>query len=379
MIRKAALALAMLPVLAHAIEPLRPSDLPPQQEEERNLWFASRDVNDGIRKSGMEHADPKLQSYVQGVLDRLYPEWSGKLVVRLIDQPDYNAFALPNATLYIHTGLLANLENEAQLATVLGHEAAHVIMRHGLQQKRSVNSTLVFASVVTVVNPLIGLLAQVGGVSSIYGFSRDHEREADRIGFERLAAAGYSLPESVRVFELLDEEARALDVKQPVFFASHPALQERIKSFQELIAKQPAGQPAGDLGRERFLAAIGDLRERGLQMQIGAGRYGPVLALLREGKDLSTYPPYVAFYRGEAYRLRRQDGDDGKALDAYREAIRNAPEFALSYRGVGQITYRQGNKAEAKEALLTYLAHRPDADDRAFIQDMLDTINEETK
>ena len=90
-----------------------------------------------IQRSGQRYEDRRATAYLQGVMDRLYPEFKGKIHVHLYDFTQLNAFALPNGSVYFNIGLLARIGNEAQLAAVLGHEAAHFVEKHSFRERVS--------------------------------------------------------------------------------------------------------------------------------------------------------------------------------------------------------------------------------------------------
>jgi predicted Zn-dependent protease len=208
-------------------------------DEEKRLWDGSHDFDVAMQKSGQVLDDPAATRYLQEIMDRLYPEFRGAIRVKIARSPHLNAFALPNGSIYFHLGLLARLDNEAQLATVLAHEGAHFVRKHSFQQRNTIISSSLFATATALVGiPIIG---DVIANSSIYGFSRDLERDADRIGYERLLKAGYDPRESYKAFEHLAAEVRALEIKEPFFFSTHPKFEERIISYKELVAAHPPG------------------------------------------------------------------------------------------------------------------------------------------
>ena len=104
-------------------------------EDESRLWDRSADERKRLERSGLLHEDEDLALYVTEVALRVQPQNTRTplpLSVKILRDPRINAFALPDGTIYLHTGMLARMENEAQLATVLGHEMAHVFRRHAL-------------------------------------------------------------------------------------------------------------------------------------------------------------------------------------------------------------------------------------------------------
>lgn len=333
--------------------------------EEQRLWLAADQFDQNLELGGYLYKDPAIQAYMQAILDKLYPQYKGVMRVRVNNAPSLNAFALPNGSIYINTGMLARLENEAQVATVLAHEGAHFIMRHGWQQNRNTKTT---AAVSLSLGLLTGVpaLSQLAAVSSIYGFSRELEREADAIGFARLKAAGYDVEESYATFEYLLEEVKALDIDEPFFFSSHPRLTERIESFKALSAES-AGE-GGYTGEADYKRVAALLKIETLRAYLAMGRYQSVFIMLDEAKELATYPAYAPFFLGEAYRLRDQDGDKPLAEAAYLKAIERSPQFADAHRALGIYYMKENEAVKARAYFDTYLHLAPEAADRAYIE-----------
>jgi predicted Zn-dependent protease len=330
--------------------------------EEKSLWQESDEFDQALMRAGKVNTDPALKAYLQGIMDRLYPEFRERLSVRLLDAQQLNAFALPNGSIYVNTGLVARLENEAQLATVLAHEGGHFTHRHALQQAESTRSTSTFALIVGMLGvPVVGDLI---ALSSMFGYSREHEREADEIGYQRLVAAGYAPKESIRTFQHLQSEIKAANIKEPFFYASHPKLQERIEHFTELVKNGKDGE----LGHERFMEMTAGVRLAALEADLAAYRYKQLILVLTDPVRRREYPPAVAYYLGEAYRLRNEAGDEDAAEREFSAALESAPEFAPTYRALGLLYYKRGDKARAAPLLHRYLELAPEAKDRGFVE-----------
>jgi predicted Zn-dependent protease len=303
-----------------------------------------------------------LSAYLQGIMDRLYPEFKDKLRVRLLNAQHINAFALPNGSIYVNAGLVARFENEAQLATVLAHEGAHFIHRHSLQQAERVRNATAFALVVGMLGvPLVG---NIVALSSMFGYSREHEREADEIGYRRLLAAGYAPRESIRTFEHLQAEIKAGDIKEPFFFASHPKLQERIDNFSELVKDADDGES----GRERFVETTAGLRLTSLEADLAAYRYRQIILILSNAEPRREYPPEASYYLGEAYRLRGEPGDEAAAEREFKLVIETVPRFAPVHRALGLLHLKRGDTARAAPLLRRYLELAPAAADRGHVE-----------
>ena len=352
----------------------RTMDIAELSPEEARLWHLSEEADRALRKSGSLLGDKAVDAYLQGVLDRLYPEFHGNLRIRAVRDPSLNAFALPNGSLYIHTGLIARLQNEAQLAAVLSHEGAHFVGRHGYRHSSAARSATAAMTVIQILGvPIVG---EVIALSSISGYSKEHEGEADDIGFQRLVKAGYDPREGARIFEYLMAEVKAADIQEPFFFSSHPKLAERLENYTRLAALRPAG---GETGGQRFMDTTGPLRVQALEADLSAGRYRSVILILEDPQRRHGYPLYVDYYLGEAYRLRDGEGDRANAEQSYLKAALVAPGFAPTDRGLGLLYMKAGDPVRARRHFEQYLAKAPAARDRAFIELYLDQMKQETK
>jgi predicted Zn-dependent protease len=333
--------------------------------EEQRVWYTARELDEQMEKADYLYEDAALQAYVRAVMQKLYPEYAGTINVRVVDSPSLNAFALPNGSIYINTGLLARLDNEAQMATVLAHEGVHFTHKHSLQQRRNMKSTTAFSTTFGMLTG-IPMLGDLMGASSIYGFSRDLEREADAEGFQRLQAAGYDVSQAPVTFEFLLAEVEALDIDEPYFFSTHPGLQERIDNFRALVKRH--GTAGGYRGEEAYQSHIGALRERLLADYLELGQYQSVLLILTEKDAFTRYPPTAWYYLGEAYRLRDEEGDADLAVKAYQTAVDRVPAFAPPYRALGLHAMKTGQSAQAVSWFNRYLELAPEAPDRAYIE-----------
>lgn len=357
--------LATTPAAADVMPWTSAADTQQRAPEESSLWHEADEFDQALARAGKVNPDPALTAYLQGIMDRLYPEFAGRLHVHLLNAQHINAFALPNGSVYVNAGLIARFQNEAQLATVMAHEGAHFTHRHSLQQAEMVKNASAFALVVAMLGvPLVGDLV---ALSSMFGYSQEHERQADEIGYQRLIAAGYDPRESVRAFEHLLAEVKAADIQEPFFFASHPKLQERIDSYSELTKNANGGETA----RERYLDTTAALRLASLDADLAAYRYKQLILVLSTPERRSEYPPEASYYLGEAYRQRGETGDAERAEAEYRSALEAAPQFAPPYRALGLLLYKRGDKALAAPLLQRYLELAPDAPDRGHIEHYL--------
>ena len=216
-------------------------------------------------KKGLVMHDPALQAFLDSVgkrvlANRPIPE-NVAFRFRALRDPMVNAFALPNGSIYVTTGLLALLENEAQLAGILGHETSHVFERHTYLENRSVRKkalTINILEIVASAAPVGGNLSQsvqifgasvqlaamIGSdviVATIYGYSRDMERQADSDGIAAMTAASYDPSAMARSFELLDHDSSLEYEPIQGFYRDHPKLSERREFAMQFSSAHRAG------------------------------------------------------------------------------------------------------------------------------------------
>jgi len=121
-----------------------------QTEEEKRLLARAKELDQELDRKGMLLETPALLNYVRSIGQPLVPKEAAGIVdfkFHILRSPVVNAFALPNGSIYLSVGLLARLENEAELAQVMGHEIAHVVLRHGLKVYETNRANIVAAHI----------------------------------------------------------------------------------------------------------------------------------------------------------------------------------------------------------------------------------------
>jgi predicted Zn-dependent protease len=203
-----------------------------------------------------------------------------------------------------------------------------------------------------------GIFAQLAALSSVYGYSRDLEREADQYAFKKILAAGYNVHESVAVFKKLRDETKAYKKKRrTTFFSSHPRMQERIDSFSKLL--KPIAKSTGTLNTYEYVNKTHDLRLAVLDLDLNYRRYQSVVLILENNENKTLYPDVTAFHLGEAYRLRGKKGDAERSRKAYLRAIKAKPDYAPPYHALGMYYMKTKQKSNAQEAFTKFLKLAP--------------------
>jgi predicted Zn-dependent protease len=307
--------------------------------------------------------------------------------VRVLLDPYANAFALPDGSVYLHSGLLAPLESEAQLAWVLGHELTHYVGRHALREQRAQQNrdtarqvtvatlAVIFAgasgnsfAAMDVANASNDLAEQVIAMQ-VAGYSRDLEREADARSLELLRAAGYEPSHALAALELLAADADASDSRIPYVYASHPKIQERIDSVRALLEDAPASADARRTGEEEFQQRVADLLPVNAELELATGARLP--AELELERYVRLRPADADGFRllAEAYRRAGPEREHvRRAAQTLERAASLAPDDARIQRELGLLYRELDDRGRAQASLSRYLVLAPAASDRAIIE-----------
>jgi predicted Zn-dependent protease len=255
--------------------PLQPATAQsaPRALSQSDIQQAAQQHQSVLEEFGGE-ADPKLTAYVAAVGRRIAGQTNvanaaDSYRITVLNSSVRNAFAVPGGYVYVTRDLVALMNNEDELAFVIGHEMGHVAARHG--QKRQTGNTLgtlgaVLAQVLTG-SDLVGQVASQVSQGLVLGYSRSQENEADVLGVRYIAAAGFDPFAAPRILSALGAaeglEATVTGRKQsqaPSWTRTHPLSQDRVRRTSALAAQaRPAGPTPATLstpGRDRFLAAI---------------------------------------------------------------------------------------------------------------------------
>lgn len=238
-----------------------------------NLFTKQQDVQLGqetaaqVRKQMHVVNDPFLNAYVNQVGQRLAgaqeaQESGFKFTFEVVADPSINAFALPGGPMFINTGLLKAVDDEAQLAGVMGHEMSHVILRHGTNQASKAELIELPVALAGGSNggSLMARLAQLGiglGANSVLlKFSRTAESQADLMGSHLMAEAGYNPMELARFFEELEAKTGKGGIQ---FLSDHPNPENRehaIEDEADRLPQQTYSYQTGQFAHMKQLVAV---------------------------------------------------------------------------------------------------------------------------
>jgi beta-barrel assembly-enhancing protease len=206
-----------------------------------------REMASEVEQESRVLKDPVVEEYINRVGQNLVRNSDAKVpfTIKVLDNDEVNAFALPGGFFFVDTGLILAADNEAQLAGVMAHEIAHVAARHATKNEtKSEIFNLVSIPLVFVGGPAGYAARQVLGLAmplSMLKFSRNAEREADKLGLEYQYAAGYDPDEFVKFFEKLEKGEQHHKNFLAKAFSTHPMTKDRVKrAQQEIEAYLPA-------------------------------------------------------------------------------------------------------------------------------------------
>jgi predicted Zn-dependent protease len=355
------------------------------EDDEKRLWLRSEEEQEVLNSSGLLYEDEELEVYLNEIAKKIQPPEVLEHIpfkVKVIENPHLNAFAYPNGTLYVHTGILARMENEAQLVTLLAHEMAHCTHRHALRQFRSTKNMTAFLATVQVtvgglgygIGDLATLLGAVGTLAAVTGYSRESETEADMEGMKRIVEAGYDPEEAPKLFIHLKKELEEDKRKEPFFFGTHPRLKERIKNYETFLKTEYQGKLEGMKNSEIFLEKIHRVIFENACLDLKVGRFKVAQRGAKKYLTMRPNDPKAYCVLGEICRQRREEGDTKKAKEHYQKAISIDQSYPDAHKGIGLIYYKEGERTLAKKSLELYLSLSPQASDRAYVEEYIEKL-----
>jgi len=405
------------------LEVLEQADLLDARLERDGLVFADESANAYLRRIGKSLIPRELE------LERV--SWR----FRILRDPQPNAFALPNGSIYVTTGLMTLIDNESQLAAIIAHELTHVMRRHTYVHNRSNRKKFMTMNVMAaigayapggIVGAVIMVVTTVAPfimVATIYGYSRDLEREADLKGIDMMISAEYPPEEMVNVMKLLDKDFEGENIR--LFYNDHPSLDERIKYLSGYLgARADKVTPQMELHRERaaYFQNVESVMRHDLQLAVNAGRARSAIYLAQRLVDFHPDSENL-FWLAESYRtlgprapqltereltnsakkdaakksLKRTAEEEERELlatpagkenwqrhqqmaeDLYRRALNAENPVPVAHRGLGMLYEKLERGSDAAAEYEKYLELSPSASDRARIQRRIETLKEKLK
>lgn len=321
------------------------------EEDERALWNEAKEQRAHLEKDGHLVTAPELTAYLNGILARLLldplPEEAPRPQVWVVRGTERNATTMADGTILVSTSLLATLENEAQLAGLLGHELGHFTARHNLLQKR-----FEAVSRSTVVRMQL---------------SRNNEAYCDRFSLDVVQRAGYDPRQTVQVLELTGEDADRRS--GPYEFRSHPFTEERLRDLQRALRVAPGESPKAAVRATEYAHAIVTVLPVAAEIELREGLVGRASSTIARLLALQPDSGRAYYLKAELIRLTAPEGRlAADARLAYEHAVELAPDDPDAVRALGLLYYDSGEVTRARPLLQTYLRLTPGAADRKLVE-----------
>lgn len=389
-----------------------------------------------IEEKGWIFDDPEVSAYVERVGQSVVPQSpieNVKWRFRVIRDPVPNAFALPNGSIYVNSGLLSRLENEAQLAGVLAHESTHVFNRHGYlsyhdMRKRAITlhllsaaaSAAYYAGANALIVNAIGTMIPLILVETMFGYRRELEHESDVYAVGIMGKAGYDPAEMPRALALLRKGPEVDLSQESLFWSDHPKLDDRIRDTTALASSQPQG--SRNIEQQAYVTGTRNAvrHDAGLALMLGRPRTALAIArrlisiepdnpdnyallgdayrtlgprspepqdeeLTKKGKDTArkllrkmTIPEYENALLNSPGGRERWDGNCVESEKAYRNALDREPNNASALRGLGFLFESKNRSADAITYLKRYLEVAPEARDARQVRLRLEKLEKAT-
>lgn len=402
------------------------STLDDMDRKDRDVVQNASELEAYFERRGFVIHDAAFDAYMQEIAAKLMPPATDPFIdyrFAVINDPVPNAFALPDGQIYVHSGLIAWLESEAQFAGLLAHEINHVAGHHTLLTMRDVRKDAVGTTVITGMlgaglglgGALAGSLITLGVISEMYEHSRECEAEADVVAVERLVDAGYDVAEFAEMFMVLKQDFEGLNVQGGRAWRTHPYLDERRVAVLSTVSPTPTG----DVGRERYqtmsrriaLGTVEDYLEidmprsaynlaktlearygESAQLHLSLGDALVALGARDTSADLTlndrdkrrNQRDRVNFTREERFEAalaapeaQRQLGDNmAQAIEHYNIAKADPETELQALRGLGDAFLLQGEHRASGRAYMQYLKKHPEALDRSIVIDRLRVVRD---
>lgn len=293
---------------------------------------------------------PEINAYVNALGYRLLSSAGSELPFTffVVDDANINAFAGPGGYIGIHTGLILAAESEGELAAVMAHEIAHVTQRHLARavQKSSFGNIQTLAALLAAIiagQPEVAQAAIALNIQQQLNFTREHEREADRVGIETLAQAGFDPRQMPAFFNRLQQSTRYMESSLPELLRTHPVTPARIADSSNRAEQHPRIEP-GDNGDFELIKALVRTLHNDRQQRL-------------KTLDAVEKPALAQIYEQALWQL---DGANLQQAEKLSERLlERHPEKELFIALQAKIELQQGKVEEAERRLTAALKLYP--------------------
>ncbi len=322
-------------------------------EDEKEL---GRKILRQIRAQTEILEDPELTAYLKRIGDRLLKQAGPKFFqfkFLVIKENGLNAFAIPGGYIFFTSGLLEEVDSEAELAAVMAHEIAHIQLRHVARRLESLKRLQMATGAVTLAALLLGggragsaaaVTSSALALTRALAYSRSDEEEADRLGMEFLTRAGYPASAFLLILNKIARHRWLLAENGPSYLLTHPAPPERLAYLETLVPKYPVSHPRSS----------DPIYLRRLQVRVKTQTHDPGTLVLRYREALKYSPqdPFLHYGLGMALARKRFFKE---ALKELQWVVKSYPQRDYFWLDLAEVYFDAGRYPEARQALEEYL------------------------
>lgn len=372
-----AVALCVLPASAQEIvdHKIPPGYQPEQGADEKGLWMEVAAYEKALQQSALLVTDPDINNYVSMIVCRVAGDYCPDFRVYVIRNPGFNASMTAAGVMQIWTGLLLRTRSSDEVAAVIGHEIAHYTRLHTLERLRSMKKGMAAGSVfdlgIAIITGVSVPLGQMTAMLNILSFNRQQESEADFLGARMIAQAAYDPHAAYRVWEgiIAEEQAAAVKRREPgIFGKTHPEAEARAGELRDWIEVKYGPADVQVSSNDEHIRMLEQHYLFLMEDQLDTNRFGRTEEMLQRHAEIGIEPSLVRYFYGEMFRQRGADGDEKRAMDAYRHSIAGGAAPPAAYKNLGYLFLKAKNVPEAQANFRQYLELDPDASDHAMIE-----------
>ncbi len=368
-------------------------------KEEKEL---GKKVMEQVQRAYQVVDDPFIEKYITELGQKLVLKSNNKLFdfhFMVINDKTYNAFAVPGGYIFIHTGLISVMENEAELAGILSHEIAHVNCRHiahKIEDSKKISAGVLAGLAAGIAlgmsggdpDAVMGLIAssQAAGESAMLSFSRNDEREADNRGLVYMTKAGFNPRGLLKILGKIRSKEFLTETEAPVYLRTHPGTRERLEHITAFINKNKNGFPPlkesgafNSFNKVKIktmvfyqdnnfaISTLDDLEKNPAKKPLAY--YGKALFFMKEGRydksadffskalTFNALDPEILFDYGKALFLK---GDYKGALLKFNAIKNHGVSFPEIDKMIGRSYLRLKKYKKAKDIFLELTYKKPD-------------------
>jgi len=354
---------------------IAPGYVPESAADEKGLWREVEEYEKALKQSALLVKNPQINNYVANIVCRVAAEYCPDFRVYVVRNPGFNASMTASGVMQIWTGLLLRSRSSDEVASVIGHEIAHYTRLHTLERLRRLKKNMAAGSIFDIgITILTGVSAPAGQLSaalSALSFSRSQESEADFLGARLTAEAAYDPHASYRVWEgiVSEEESAAVKRRKPGLFGqTHPASEDRAAELKDWIDIRYGPPDAEFVSDDEHVRMLENNYLFLMEDQLDTNRFGRTEEMLQRHAEIGIEPSLVRYFYGEMYRQRGEEGDEKRAMDAYRHSVEGGAAPPETYKNLGYLYLKANRVPEARENFRQYLLLKPDASDQAMIR-----------